>query len=211
MLKLMLETREKGANLEAIRKGGRIPAVLYGKKEASASVTVSEKEFNKVYKEAGESSVIILAGLGEDKEALIHDVDIEPVRGEVRHADFYVIEKGKKVTVSIPLEFEGTAPAEKLGGALMKVLHEIEIEAFPKDLPHELVIDVTSLTELDSQILVSDVKVPAGVTVLTDGDEVVALVSAVKEEEETPQEAPDLSAIEVAPRGKKEEEEVAEE
>ncbi len=209
MLTIQIEKRDVGTALDSIRKGGKIPAVLYGKKEESTPITIGTVDFMKVWKEAGESSVIVLSGIGEDKEALIHEVDVEPVKGVVRHADFYVIEKGKKVSVSVPIEFVGTAPAEKLGAALVKVLHEIEVEAFPKDLPHEITVDVSVLTELEQQILVSDIKVPAGVEILTGSEEVVAIAAETKEEVE---EAPaDLSSIELSEeRGKKEEEEGAE-
>lgn len=206
MLTIQIEKRDVGTSLEEIRKGGKIPAVLYGKKEASQPITLGATEFMKVWKEAGESSVVILSGVGENKEALIHEVDVEPVKGLVRHADFYVIEKGKKVTVSVPIEFVGTAPAEKLGAALVKVLHEIEVEAFPKDLPHEITVDVSGLVELEQQILVSDIKVPSGVEVLTSPDEVVAIAAETKEEVESDTPA-DLSSIELSEeRGKKEEE-----
>jgi large subunit ribosomal protein L25 len=207
MLNLAIETREAGKNLDELRKAKKVPAVFYGKKETATPVVLSLVDFMKVWNEAGESSVITLSGIGETKEALIHDVDLDPVKNIVRHVDLYVIEKGKKVEVSIPLEFIGTAPAEKLGASVLKVLHEIDIEAFPKDLPPELTVDVSILTELEQQILVGDIKVPAGVTVLTSLDEVVAIAAETKEEvvEETPA---DLSAIEISEeRGKKEEEE----
>ena len=205
MLTIQIEKRDVGTSLDEIRKGGKIPAVLYGKKEASQPITLGATEFMKVWKEAGESSVVILSGVGENKEALIHEVDVEPVKGLVRHADFYVIEKGKKVTVSVPIEFVGTAPAEKLGAALVKVLHEIEVRGLPKDLPHQIEVDISSLATLQDQIHVKDIQIPSGITILTDIEEVVALVAEVKEEVE--EAAPvDLSAIEVEKKGKKEEE-----
>ena len=130
-----------------------MPAVFYGPKEETTPVTISEKDFVKVWREAGESSVIELSGVGDAKEVLIHEVDVDPVSGTPRHADFYVIEKGKKVTVGIPLTFEGVAPAVKeLGGILVKVMHEIEIEVMPKDLPHDIVVDISSPKHFDSQI-----------------------------------------------------------
>ena len=182
-------------------------AVFYGPREPSTPVAVSLKDFKKALKVAGESSVITLAGVGEDKEVLIHDVQYEPVTGEPRHADFYVIEKGKKVRVSVPLTFVGVAPAVKeLGGVLMKVLHEVEVEAMPKDLPHELAVDISPLSDFESKIEVRDLSLPAGVSVLARPDEVVALVSEAKEEEIAAPEAVDLSAIEVEKRGKTEEE-----
>jgi large subunit ribosomal protein L25 len=193
--------------LEAIRREGNIPAVFYGPKEASTSITLSEVEFVKAWRQAGESSIVNLETEEGSHDALIHEVDLDPVTSKVRHADFYIVEKGKKVTVHVPLEFEGTAPAVKeLGGTLTKVLHELEIEAKPADLPHEIVVSVDGLVDFESRVLAQDIKLPAGVTLITDPEEVVALVSHAQEEEE--EVAPvDISAIEVSEkRGKKEEE-----
>jgi large subunit ribosomal protein L25 len=206
MHNLTIEKREGGKNLEELRETGKIPAVFYGKKEASTPISLDARQFVKVWKEAGESSIITLTGIGEDKEVLIKEIDFEPLKNSVRHVDFYAIEKGKKVRVSVPLEFIGTPPAEKAGAALMKVLHEVEIEAFPKDLPHEIEVDISVLTEAGSQILAGDIKLPSGVDLITEPEEVVALASEIKEEVEGETPA-DMSAIELSEeRGKKEEE-----
>ena len=202
MLTLTIEKRDLKTRLQDIRETGKIPAVFYGRKEASTPIALKEGDFLKVWEKAGESSVIVLEGVGEDHEALIHDIDLDPITGRVRHADFYIIEKGKKVQVNIPLEFEGVAPAIKeLGGILVKVLHEVEIEALPKDLPHVLIADISSLATFDDQLKAGDIKLPTGVTLITSEEEVVALVSEPKEE--VLETAPvDLSAIEVEKKGK---------
>lgn len=207
MLKLAIEKRDAGSKPKKIRENGKIPAVFYGRKEKTASVVLSKKDFEKVWKEAGESSVIELSGVGDDKEALIHDVDVDPVSGDVRHADFYIIEKGKKLNVKVPFEFEGEAPAVKeLNGTLVKVLYELEIEVLPKDLPQNIIIDVSPLATFESRILVSDIKLPEGVETTVSPEEVVALVSEVIEEVEEEVETPDLEDIEVEQKGKEKEE-----
>jgi large subunit ribosomal protein L25 len=208
-ISLKATKREKATKLAGIRKEGNIPAVFYGPKEASTPITLDEVEFIKAWRQAGESSVIALETDGETHDALIQEVDLDPVSGKVRHADFYIVEKGKKVQVHVPLTFEGVAPAVKeLAGTLTKVLHEIEIEAKPADLPHDLTVSIESLATFDDQILAKDIKLPSGVTLVTDPEEVVALVSEAQEEEE--ETAPvDISAIEISvEKGKKEEEEV---
>ena len=206
MLSLIVERKEsgkQGSKNEALRKAGKIPAVFYGPKEKSTSVVVSLAEFKKVFKTAGESSVIILKDGTHEHEALIYDVDIHPVSGIVRHADFYVIEKGKKVKVRTPIVFDGVAPAVKdKGGILVKVLRDIEIEAAPKDLPHEIKVDVSSLVELNSAMHAGDIKLPHGVTLITKADEIVASIAVAKEEVEEAPQAIDMSSIEVAAKGK---------
>lgn len=208
-MKLTIQNRTEDAG--AVRATGNIPAVFYGPKVASTPITVNGPEFMKVWRQAGESSVITLSGLGEDHDALIHDISKDPVKDTVTHVDFYVIEKGKKVQVAVPLEFVGEAAAVKtLGGSLIKVMHELEIEAMPKDLPHAIEVDISALVDFDAQIKVSDLKLPAGVTAEVDGDEVVALVSAPREEVEEEASGPiDMSTIGISEeRGKKEEEEI---
>jgi large subunit ribosomal protein L25 len=187
------------------RKKGLLPCVYYGPKEKPVSVLANQAEFLKILRQAGESTVIALEKGKEEIEVLIHEVSYDPVRGDVIHVDFYVPEKGKKVEVEVPIEFVGVSGAVKdMGGTLVKVLHEIEVEALPKDLPHSISVDISILKDIDSQILAKDIKIPEGVTLITDPEEVVAAISVAKEEEVAAP-ALDISAIEVAKKGKKEE------
>ena len=203
--------RSKSDNLGVIRNNGMIPAVVYGVRVENTMVSVPAISFEKVLKIAGESSTIVLEIKGEGKEAmnkvdvLIHDVQLDPVKGTPLHIDFLAIDMNKAIEVMIPIEFTGIAPAEKDGlGVLVKVLHEIEIEALPKDLPHSVTVDLSTLVALDDQIHIKSIVLPKGVTMKTNEEEVVALITAIKEEkvEEVPV---DLSAIEVEKKGKKDE------
>ncbi|HYF10178.1 MAG TPA: 50S ribosomal protein L25 [Candidatus Paceibacterota bacterium] len=205
---LTLEVKRR----ETIGKAGKrmpdtvMPAVYYGHKEASTPIELSKGLFKKAWREAGESSVVILKDGDRELETLIHAVDVDPIKGEPRHADFYVLEKGKKVQVAVPIHFEGVPEAVKnLGGILVKVLHELEVEAMPKDLPHALTVDVTPLSTFESQILVKDIALPAGVVAMAGAEDVVAAITEPHEEkvEETPM---SLEDIEVEKKGKKEEE-----
>ena len=208
MLSLTAEKRVSTDKLDAIRKAGKIPAVFYGPKESSTSITLNAKEFTKVWKKAGESSVIILKDAsGAEHETLIHEVDIHPLTGDVRHADFYVIEKGKKVEVSVPLVFSGVSPAVKdKAGILVKVHREIEIEAAPRDLPHDLTVDISKLVELTDVIKAKDLVLPKGVELKINPEEVIASIAEAKEETEEAPTAIDMSAIEVEKKGKEEKE-----
>ncbi|MEK7610516.1 MAG: 50S ribosomal protein L25 [Patescibacteria group bacterium] len=211
MLKLRAEKRTIfGKQLRAVRAGGWLPLVAYGRRDQPESLQVLARDFQKIWHQAGESTVIGLEVTGEDERpVLIHEVTHHPVTNEVVHADLYVIEKGQKLEVNVPLQFIGLPPAVKnLGGILIKVLHELAIEALPKDLPAYLEVDTTALETVESQILVKDIKIPAGVTVKNRPDEVVASIDVPKEEEETPAEPVDLTQIEVEKKGKKDEEEI---
>ncbi len=202
--------RETAKDAKAIRKEGNVPGVVYGPKQPALAVAVPAREFDKVLKSAGESTVIELSGLGEAMQVLIHEVDRDPVTNAPRHVDLYAIEKGAKVEVAVPLVFVGESEAVKAGANLVKVMHELEIEAAPADLPHDIQVDISALANIGDQIHVSDLKIPAGVTVKVDGEEVVALIQEVQVEEEAPIAAPDMSAIEVEKKGKAEEEAPAE-
>jgi large subunit ribosomal protein L25 len=199
---LDISLREPKVGSETLRKNGKIPAVFYGKKQASTPISVSAVEFSKVFKKAGESSVVTLKTKDESYDSLIYDVDRDPVTGSPRHADFYVFEKGQKMKVKIPLEFKGVSPAMKeLGAVLVKVLREVQIEAAPKDLPRVLNVELEKLVNFESQILAKDIVLPQGVSLVENPEEVVASVYEPKEE--VVEVAPvDLSAIEVEKKGK---------
>ncbi len=206
MLTLKTERRDTKIKPGVIRETGQIPAVFYGKKEASTPISIPKIDFLKVWKEAGESSVVTLETPEGNKESLIQDVDLDPITGIPRHADFYVFEKGHKVEVELPLEFTGVSPAVKdSGGMLVKVLHEMKVEAMPKDLPHDIKIDISALVNFGDQVLAKDIKLPTGLELKENPEEVVALVSAPREEKEEEVAPIDLSAIEVEKKGKEEE------
>ncbi|MEI6420305.1 MAG: 50S ribosomal protein L25 [bacterium] len=202
MIKIVVEKRNTKDTPDFLRANGKVPAVFYGKKEASTPVAVSMSEFKKVWREAGETSIIELVGEGIDVQALIYKVDLNALTEQPVHIDFYAIEKDKKLEIDIPLVFTGAAPAVRdLGGVLVKVMHEVKVEALPKDLPKEISVDLSALTTMESQILAKDLTLPTGVSLVVDSEAVVAAIT--KLEEEKVEAAPvDLSAIEVAKKGK---------
>ena len=203
MLALIAKIRDIKDSLDKLRAEGFLPAVFYGMGNESTPISISKIDFKKIWRKAGESSTVKITTPKGAIDVLIHDVQVNPVTDEPIHVDFLVIDMNKTIKVEVPLEFTGISEAVKSGaGTLVKVLHEIEIEALPKDLPHALVVDISKLITVDSQILVSDIKLPAGVTLITKANEVIASISLQKEEKE--EAAPvDLSAIEVEKKGKK--------
>ena len=213
MFELTVEKRERTGtkSLKSLREEGFIPGVVYGKKDESTPIKLSMKEFKKTFKEAGESAIIQLKGLEDEKDVLIQDVDFEPVRGEPRHVDFYAIERGKKLTVSVPLEFVGEAPAVKeLGGILIKVMHELEIEVLPRDLPQSIEADISVIKDFGTSLHIKDLKLSDGVTATADGEDVIASVNEAVEEVFEEPETVDMDAIEVEEKGKGEGEEAPE-
>lgn len=202
MLTLSVEKREKGgARPPVLRRTGSIPAVVYGAHHEATSIVIEARAFQKVLRDAGEATIVSLTGLGAPLPTLIHQVDLDPVTEFPRHVDFYAVTKGEKVEVNIPLEFVGESAAVEAGGNLVKVLHEVEVEADPMSLPQHIEVDLTKLAALGDRIHASDLKLPAGVTLVTEGEEVVALIQEVVEEKEE-EVAADISSIEVEKKGK---------
>ncbi|MCM2339504.1 MAG: 50S ribosomal protein L25 [Burkholderiales bacterium] len=207
MFIIKAKKRNEGINLDTLRAGGEIPAVFYGAGNKTTSISVPKVEFKKIWREAGESSTIKVSMDDNNVDALIHEVQVHPVTEEPIHVDFLVVDMNKKIKVNVPLEFVGISNAVKGGlGNLVKSLHEVEVEALPKDLPHGLEVDIAKLETVEDQIFVSDIKLPSGVEMVTGGEEVVASIVLQKEEKEEVAQPVDLSAIEVEKKGKKEEE-----
>jgi large subunit ribosomal protein L25 len=206
MLSLTVEKRDTGATLSDIRGAGSIPAVVYGAHQVSTPITLESSVFTKILREAGEATIVSLTGLGASLPTLIHEVSRDPITGRVLHVDFYAITKGEKVQVAIPLMFSGSSPAVEAGANLIKVLHEIEIEADPMNLPHDISVDLSTLVTINSQIHAKDLVLPAGVTLVTEPEDVIVLTQEVAEERK--EEAPaDIASIEVEKKGKEEGEE----
>lgn len=211
MTQLQATLRDQNITLDALRAAGTIPAVIYGSGiSESMHVGVDRELFKKAWKAAGSSTAVTLSIDGKNHDVLIHDFQVDPKTDMVIHADFLVLNKLVKVTVSVELEFIGVSPAAKSGlGILEKTLHEIEIEALPKDLPKNIEVDISGLENIHDQIHVKDLKIAPGIEVKTGADEVVAVIGGLQEEVESTGEI-DLESIEVEKKGKKDDEESAE-
>lgn len=193
----------KPATLSALRSRGLIPAVVYGAHQESTPITIDAKSFAKVLREAGEATIVSLSGLGAALPTLIHEIAYDPLTSEPRHVDFYAVTKGEKVQVAIPLSFIGESAAVEAGANLVKVLHEIEVEADPMNLPHSIEVDLSMLKVVDDKIVAKDLVYPHGVVPVGEPEEVVALAQAVVEEKEEAAPA-DIGEIEVEKKGKEE-------
>ena len=203
MIKIDVTKRDLKTSPDFLRTDGNIPAIFYGKKQSSTPITVSKSQFKKVWKEAGETSIVTLAGDGVDIQALIYEVTLDPVTEQPIHIDFYAFDKDQVLEIKIPVEFIGIAPAVRdLGGVLIKVMHEIEVKALPKDLPRGLTVDISTLTTMDSVIKAKEIVLPAGVTLKDSPEDVVASITEIKEEVIEAAVPVDLSAIEVEKKGK---------
>ncbi len=186
MISLQATTRTHlGKKTKALKNQGQIPAVVYGPGEKNANIVIDEKEFKKVLHSAGESSLVDLMVEKEKRPVLIHEIQRDPVSDKIIHIDFYQADLKEEVEVSVPLVFEGVAPAEKdLGGTLNKNMLEIEVKALPQNLPHEIKVSVEGLKTFEDHILVKDLVLPKDVVTTKNPDEIVAQVLAPQKVEE---------------------------
>ncbi len=174
-----------GGGLNKLREEGFIPGVLYGKAMEALPLQVSAGDFNKVLKSAGESTLVYIQLDGKSYPTIIHDVARDPIKDTILHADFYKVRLDEKIKAMVPVQFEGEAPAVKdLGGIFVRNLNELEIEALPQDLPHEIKINISSLAQIGEHIAVRDVNLGEAVKVITNPDEIVALIQEPISEEQ---------------------------
>jgi large subunit ribosomal protein L25 len=181
------ENRElQGKKVKILREKDFIPAVLYGHDIKNQNLSVKKNDFLKVYAQAGESQLIDLQ-IAEAKpvKILIHDLQMNPIKNEINHIDFYQIREDEEIHANVKLEFVGEAPAVKeLGGVLVKNFDELEIECLPKDLEliSQIKVDLSGLKTFNDVVYVKDLQVPAQIKILSLPDEVVALVTEIAEE-----------------------------
>jgi len=194
MLSLSAKARKDfGKKVKILRQRDILPAVLYGPKiKKTQSLELDYKAFEKVYKTAGESSLISLEIEGEDKKipVLIHEIQKDHLTGKISHIDFYQPSLEEKTVVKIPIVLEGTSPAVKeSGGTLVKYISEVDVKALPQNLPKEIKINVENLNTFEDNILIKDLKLPEGVEILRNSNDIVASVlppEKVEEELEKP-------------------------
>ncbi|MFH1309002.1 MAG: 50S ribosomal protein L25 [Patescibacteria group bacterium] len=183
-ISLNAKIREK-ENVKTLREKGLIPAVVYGRGQKNISLSLDYQEFKKALEIAGESTIIKLKVNNEIKNVLIYDVAKDPITDKFIHIDFYQVRMDEIITAEVRLAFEGESSAVKtLEGILIKTMNEVEVEALPGDLPHELKIDLSILETFDDHIKIKDIKLPEGVKIKLDPEDVVASVAPPRTQEE---------------------------
>lgn len=190
MTKYVLNAQKRdliGSKVKNLRKSGISPAVVFGKSVDSLALAVNAVEFLKVYRQAGETSLIWLKVDGETKErpTLIKSMAFGPVKNEVLNIDFHQVNLKEKVTAFVPVELIGESELIHSGQAILSQnLNEIEVECLPTDIPEKFEIDTTLLKEIGDSLKVSDIKSTSDVEIKTDLDSIVVSLSEPQKEEE---------------------------
>lgn len=192
-----VSTREgsgKGAARQ-LRAQGKIPGILYGQDEKPLGIVIDAHDFHLlVHTKGGEHSLLDLTVEGHPDlscRAMIKDVQHHPVRGHFLHADFFRIDMNKKITTLVPVIMIGQSKGVIEGGVLDHQTRELSIECLPSDVPEDFVVDVTELL-IGQNVLVRDIEIPEGVTVLISGDRALVSVHAPRVIEEVVEEVEEL-------------------
>ncbi len=196
-LELALDARQAvGKENKRLRREGIVPGVVFGKDSPSVPVQVDAKAFDTVYRQAGRTSIVKIKvdGKGAAKSAIIKEIQRNPLSGRAVHVDFFLVNLTQEMQADVPLSFVGIAPAVEMeNGTLMTPLDHLKVKALPAEMPHEIVVDISSLVDMDAAVHVRDVSLDAKVTVLNDPDELLARVLPPRAEEE-----PEVPAEEAA-------------
>ena len=189
-IKIDVEPRKTlGRKVKSLRKEGLLPANIFGKGLKSKAIQVQEKEFYKAFKLAGETGVVEVRVKDETYPALIHNVQRNPVSDKIAHVDFHKVNLKEKIIAHVPINLVGESPAEKSGvGLILQTINEIEVESLPADIPHEIELDISGLSEIGQTIHVKNLKVDKEkVEIKNDPEEVVVSVQTAEMKEEPEQ------------------------
>ena len=172
----LTERTELGKAVKALRRSGMVPANIYERGHDSVAVSAPLNVVTKVYHDAGKHHPVELSVGSKKYLAMIKDVDVDPIKGWVRHVAFHAINKNETVTAEIPVRIDGEIPAERVSLLVLRTLDTVEVEALPANLPDELTVDGAKLAEIGDKVTVADITAPQGVTILTDAEHTLAVV-----------------------------------
>ncbi len=170
---------------------GKLAAVVYGHNAKPTPLVLDRLEFQKVFVKSGRTHLVDLVVDGDKAEkVLVREIQTHPRRLGPIHVDFYQVNLEEKITVEVPVHLVGESAAVKRGDAdILQPLHTLRVECLPSDIPEAFEVDLTPLEEIESELRISDLKIPKGVTVLIDPEELVVKIIKKREmkiEEEVP-------------------------
>lgn len=203
---------KEGQDLQKLRMSGKVPAILYGNGVENKLLTVSYSQLEKIYSQAGESSLVdVVIESQAPLKTLIQDVQRDVRTGRFVHVDFHQVSMTTKLTANIPLHYVGEAKAVKeLGGIFVKNISEVEVRCLPSDLVHQIEVDISRLATFEDFIRLKDITLPSGIEIHGNVETIIALVSAPISEAELQKlsEKPveDVTTVKVEEKKKKDDE-----
>jgi large subunit ribosomal protein L25 len=191
-MQLNANTRQiQGKRARRLHREGKLAAVVYGHNTTATPLVLDRLEFQKIFIKSGRTRLLDLVVDGDRTEkVLIREIQTHPRRLGPIHVDFYKVSLEEKITVEVPVHLVGESAAVKRGDAdILQPIHAVRVECLPTDIPEAFEVDLTPLEEIESELRISDLTVPKGVTVLIDADELVVKIvhkRELKVEEEAP-------------------------
>ena len=187
-LKAYPRSQVRRGGVKKLRGAGRVPATIYGRQAKPQNLEISAKEISDLIHHSVSENLLVDLSVENDARAkrlaLVQEIQHHPIDGKVLHVDFHEVAENEKVTVQVPVETTGEAVGVKTGGGVLEhVLFKLKVRCLPKDLPEQIVVDVTSL-EIGQSIHIGGVKAPKGVEILGDKHITVVAVAAPRAEEE---------------------------
>ncbi|SIS62173.1 50S ribosomal protein L25/general stress protein Ctc [Salimicrobium flavidum] len=179
------------SNTKEIRQRGDVPGVVYGKEKDPVTLSVNSIELLKTVRDNGKNAIISLDVEGGDTlNVMLHEHQIDPLKDELIHADFYAVNMKEDVDVEVSIHTEGEAEGVREGGVLQQPLYELAIRAKPGEIPEEIKVDVSEL-QIGDSIMVSDLKEGRNYEILEDENATIVSVTPPEEMPEEPEEATD--------------------
>lgn len=207
--KVLKATRRNvtGKQVKSLRRQGTLPAVMYGHAIQPTSISLDAHAASLTLAGLSSSTILTIDLEGVQHAVLVRDRQKDFIRNELIHVDFQVVSQTEKIRTAVRINVQGQSPAVKdLDAVIVHNLNEVEVEAFPQDLPEELVVDVSKIASIGDAIYVRDLVVTENVEILTPGDEIVVVATGTAPEAEEEAEVSEFAEPEVIERGKKEEE-----
>ena len=187
-LKAYPRTQVRGGQVKQLRANGRVPATIYGRETKPLNLELNSREFTDLLHHSVSENLLVDLTVEKDAKAkrlaLVQEVQHHPIDGKILHVDFHEVSENEKVTVHVPLETTGEAAGVKTGGGTLEhILFKLKVRCLPKDLPDQIVVDVSAL-EIGKSIHLGEIKAPEGVEIIGDKHISVISVSAPRAEEE---------------------------
>ncbi|KAA0543714.1 50S ribosomal protein L25/general stress protein Ctc [Bacillus sp. BGMRC 2118] len=182
LLKVEERADSKKATKKSIRKSGGFPAVVYGRNKESKNIAVNSGDFTKVIRDVGRNGILTLSGSGENVQVMLHELQMDSLKGDVIHADFVVVDMNAEAHVEVNVHLTGEAVGVKDGGVLQQAIHQLPITALPADIPSAIEVDISDL-EVSGTIHVSDIATGGKYTINRDSEDVIASILPPKVED----------------------------
>lgn len=195
MDKIVIEASKRdviGKKVKALRREGKLPAVVYGKEVESIPITLNYREARQTLADIGANTLVTLSMDGKELLSLVRDKQFSVIKRTLLHVDFQAVTLTERITTTVPIAIDGEAPAvSEYNGLLVTELEELDVEAQAQNLPDAITVDVSGLTEIGDNILVKDLMISEDVKILNHPDDIVIVVAApttleieIEEEEE---------------------------